>query len=177
MKAELRDKVILEFEQCMMRVGAENYDQGMQQFSKLLAFLQKRVDPMQSREQLSTLLDELPEPSLIERMFIFGGFKYLPQIIRHGLKELSKRADEDLPAIPTGRPSLDLQSKAKIIAHVGQRHTTGYTLEQAKKSAAKKFGVSEATVQRAWDDRGNIGEIDFRSVLRYLSDGPGPPNE
>jgi hypothetical protein len=40
-----RARLILELEQCMIRAGAENYDQGMQQCAKLLAFLQQTLDP------------------------------------------------------------------------------------------------------------------------------------
>ncbi|MGO9338425.1 MAG: hypothetical protein ACLPH3_23520 [Terracidiphilus sp.] len=169
----MRDKVIVEFEQCLLRAGAESYDQGMQQFAKLLEFIQRHYDPMRTKEQLGALLDQLPEPSWKERLFIYGGFKYLPQVIHFGLNELSKAADETLPRLPRGRPGPELQTRQKIIAHVGQRHTKGYTLEQAKQSAAREFEVSESTVQRIWDDRGSIGEMDFRSVLKFFADGPG----
>ena len=77
---------------------------------------------------------------------------------------------QGLPPIPRGRPGLDSFTKEEMVAHVGKRHTQGYTLEQAKKAAATKFEVSEATVQRAWDDRGNRGAVDFRSVLKFLEE-------
>ena len=172
MKAELRDSVILEMEQCLMRAGAKNYDEGMEQVAKLLTFVQSHFHPMRTKEQLTALLDQMQEPTASDRLIIFGGFKILPGILRFGLKELSKKADEDLPGIPSGHPGLDLQTKAKIIAFVGKQEMTGYSRELAKKCAARHFGVSEATVQRAWDNRGSIGEIDFRSVLKYLADGP-----
>jgi hypothetical protein len=173
-KTELSEKFVQEIEKCLILAGAESYEQGMQKFGKLLEFMQKAYDPMRSKEQFIAVLNQLPEPSLLERLFIQGGMKYLPQVIRFGLKELSKSADETFPAIPRGRTGVDLQTKAKMISFVGQRHMTGYSLEQAKKSAAKHFCMSESTVQRVWDDRGSIGEIDFRSVLKYLADGPGP---
>ena len=153
--AELREKLIVEVEKCWKIAGAENYESGIQTFAKLLDFVRNTFEPMRTKEQFREFLDQLPEPSWLERQFIVGGLRYLPQVFRFGLKKLSQTAEETLPPL------------------VGRQHTKGYTLEQAKKSAAKKCGVSEATVQRVWDDRGSNSEIDFRSVLKYLADGPG----
>lgn len=174
MNAELSEKLIEEIEKCWKIAGADTYEDGIQPFAKLLDFLQKTFEPMRTKEQFREFLCQLPEPSRLERLFIFGGFRYMPQVVRYGLKKLSQTAEETLPAIPGGRHGPDLQEKTEIVAFVGRQHIRGYSLEQAKKSAAKRFSVSEATVQRIWDDRGSNGEIDFRSVLKYLADGPGP---
>ena len=171
--AELREKLIVEVEKCWKIAGAENYESGIQTFAKLLDFVRNTFEPMRTKEQFREFLDQLPEPSWLERQFIVGGLRYLPQVFRFGLKKLSQTAEETLPPLPRGRIGIDLQQRAAIIGFVGRQHTKGYTLEQAKKSAAKKCGVSEATVQRVWDDRGSNSEIDFRSVLKYLADGPG----
>src|ERR1017187_4702773 len=168
---ELREKLILEIEQCILCAGAESYEEGMQQFAKVLAFLQKTYDPMRTKEQLRAFFDQMPEPSWKEKLFINGGFKYLPQVIHYALKQLSILADETLPPLPLGRHGLDLQTKKQIIAHVARQHIKGYSLELAKKSAARRFAVSEATVQRTWDDRGSLGEADLRFVVKFLTDG------
>ena len=174
MRAELRDKFVLDTERLFISAGAENYEQGAQQFAKLLEFLHSNFNRVHTntKEQLGAVLDELPEPNWKERLFILGGVKYLPHLVHFGIKQLARIADETLPAVPSGRPGLELQTRVKVISHVGMRHTKGYTLEQAKASAAQKFGISKATVQRTWDDRGSIGEMDFRSVLKYFTDGP-----
>jgi len=170
--AELSERLIVEIEKCWIIAGANSYDDGIQTFAKLLEFVNKTFDPMRSKEQFRELLNQLPEPSWLQKLFIFGGFKYVPHVIHYGLKKMSQTAEETLPPIPRGRPGLDLQMRAEIVGFVGRQHTKGYTLELAKKSAAKRFGVSKATVQRAWDDRGSNSDIDFRSVLKYLADGP-----
>ncbi len=172
MNAELREKLIEETERCWKIAGAESYESGVLTFSKLLEYVQKNFDPMRTKEQFREFLDQLPEPSWLQRQFILGGYRYIPQVLRYGLMKLSQAAEETLPPIPRGRPGLDLQQKSEIIGFVGRQHTKGYSLEQAKNSAAKKFSVSEATVQRTWDDRGSRSEIDFRSVLKYLADVP-----
>jgi hypothetical protein len=53
----------------------------------------------------------------------------------------------------------------------------GCTHKQAKVLDARHFSVSLSTVQRIWDDRGNPGEVDFRSVLRYLGDDGELPEQ
>jgi len=171
-KAELRDKFVLDIEQLFIRAGAENYEQGAQQFVKLLNFFHSNFHRILTKEELGAVLDELPEPNWKERMFILGGVKYLPHLLHFGIKQLARIADETLPAVPSGRPGIVLQTREKVIAHVGRQHTKGYSLEQAKRSAALKFGVSEGTVQRVWDDRASIGEADFRFVVKFFADGP-----
>ena len=173
MRPDTRDKIIAKLEKAVVFTGATDYDSAMAQFGKLLQGMQEHYHPMRSKSDLSALLDTMPEPSWLEMRFLLGTLQYLPQLLRYGVKRLGESIedDDDFPQIPRGRPGLDAFSKAQIVAHVGRRHTQGYTLDQAKESAARKFRVSESTVQRAWDDRGNRDAVDFRSVLKYLAAG------
>ena len=172
MKATSRDTIISEIERVLVHAGAKDYDSGMATFEKLLNWLQEHYHPMKSKEDFAALLDSLPEPSWLQMRFLLGSFKYTPHVMRYSLKRLTEMAEDDFPEIPRGRPGLDAYMKAQIVAHVGKRYTEGYALEQAKWSAARKFGISVSTVQRAWDDRGNRDEVDFRSVLKFLAAGP-----
>lgn len=172
MKVELREAIIARFEDAVIYAGAESYDKGMQQFGRLLEFLNRAFDPIRSKEQLRTLFDQMPEPSLLERRLIFGTMRYLPQILRFGLKQLSMTAEITLPKAPTGRPGMGLQEKVRIVDFVGSQHKHVISLDRCMKDAAKRFRVSEATVQRAWDDRTNLDDADFRSALKFLADGP-----
>lgn len=184
MKPSSRDRLIAEMERVFVFAGASDYDNAMEIFGKLLRWVQDHYHPMRSKSDFSALLESMPEPSWLEMRFILGTFRYMPQVVRYSLKRLTESAEDDFPKIPRGRPGLDAFSKAQIVAHIGKRHTAGYTLDQAKQSAARKFEVSESTVQRAWDDRGNRDAVDFRSVLKYLAaggkdegDGLEVPNE
>jgi hypothetical protein len=102
-------------------------------------------------------------------MLLLGSLKHLPQIIRVWLCQAAEVAEAELPS-PTGRPPVDSKARVEIVAYVGQLHTRGTSLEISKRRAAQRFGQSESTVQRIWDDRGNLEEADLRSVLRWLSD-------
>lgn len=171
MKPSSRDKIIADLDKAVVLAGAADYDSAMAQFGKLLHWVQEHYHPMRSKSDLSALLDAMPEPSRVGMSFILGCLRFMPQIVRHFLKRTVEEIEDDSTKFPRGRPGLDAYSKVEIVAHVGKRYTAGYTLDQAKKSAAKRFKMSEATVQRAWDDRGNRDAVDFRSVLKYLSSG------
>lgn len=170
MDVELRERIILKIEQAYTVAGAKSYDQGMQQLGKMLEFINSHYDPMRSKEQLRTLLDQMPEPSFLQVRLIFGVVKYLPQLLRFGIKRLSEEAELTLLKIPTGRPRLELQINAEIVDFVGDEHKRVTSLDRCMANAAKKFSVSKATAQRAWDDRASIEDADFRSVLKYLRD-------
>lgn len=170
MKPASRDAIIEEFERAFVFVGAKDYDSGMATFGKILRRVDEHYHPMRSRSDLAAMLDSLPEPSWMRMRFMLGTLRHLPHLLRFGFTRLAEKAESDLPPIPSGRPGLDAFSKEQIIAHVGKRHMEGYTLDQAKRAAAKQFAVSEASVQRAWDDRGNRGAVDFRSVLKFLKE-------
>ena len=116
------------------------------------------------------LLDQMPELSLLQRRLVFGTLKYSPQIIRFVLKEMSKTAEITLPEIPTGRPGMELQERSRIVNFVGDQHKRVASLHRCMKVAAERFGVSEATVQRAWDDRTSLDDAGFRSALKFLAD-------
>ena len=171
MEPNTRDKIIEIMEQSLVLAGAKDYDTGMAQIGKLFDYFQRNYEPMRSKEHLKALLEAMPEPPFLKKRFLFGALRYAPQLIRYGSKELVKMTEENLPEIPRGRPGLDTYKKAQIVAKVGRWHTAGYTLDQAKKRAARHFNVSESTVQRAWDDRQNRGEVDFRSVLKFIAEG------
>jgi hypothetical protein len=143
---------------------------GMSIVQRSIDFVQRIYHPMRSKEDFAACLDSLPEPSWFRLRMMLGSLRYTPQLIRFGLKRLALAAEEDLPPVPVGRPGLEAISKAQIVAHVGKMHVRGYTLEQAKENARIKFGVSISTVQRVWDDRGNLGAVDFRSVLKFIEE-------
>jgi hypothetical protein len=169
-QAKLRDAVIGCIEKQFIWAGAKSYGEGMDQARKLITKLHEGMEQIQTKEQLSAVLDGLPDPSKTEAMLIRGSLRWLPQLLQYGIKSFAAVASESLPALPRGRPSLEFQKKERIIAYIGQQFTRGRALETVKKEAAKRFVVSEATVQRIWDERANIDDVDFRSVLNFWRD-------
>jgi hypothetical protein len=165
-----RDAIISELERAMISLGAEDFDSGTAKCQRALDWFQRNYHPLRSKKDFATFLDEVPEPSFWRKRMILGVFRHSAHLVRFALTRIATVAEDTLPTNPSGRPGLDAIEKARIVVHVGRRYTAGYALDQAKKSAATKFGVSESTVQRAWDDRGNRAEVDFRTVLRFIEE-------
>jgi hypothetical protein len=166
-RPEIREEIIRRFEAAFQFAGASSYDDAMWQFGKLLEFARITLEEVRTKEQFQASLDKL-ELSANQEKLMLAGSKFLPQIVRWGLSKVARAAAESLPAIPAGRPGVDFYTKSQVIAFIGKKHMRGYSLEQSKKSAAIHFGVSEGTVQRIWDDRVNIGEPDFRAVIKAM---------
>jgi hypothetical protein len=165
---QTREWIIDGVEKAFIWAGASDFDSGMNQFKKVVDRMQNAHDTMRSRDHLALVLDEIPEPTWLQRRFIQGIFRYLPHLFRYGVKQIVENAEESLPELPRGRPGLDAYTKAQIVAEISKKELRGCTHKQAKMRTATQFNVSFATVQRAWDDRANRGEVDFRSVLMYL---------
>ena len=170
MRVELREKVIERLEEVSKWAGAPDFDAGMQQATKFFTLMQDATARMQTKDALRKLLDELPDPTPAEEALLSATANFMPQIISVVLKQLARVIQNAAP-VPPGRPSVDFLQKGQVVAYVGKLHTQGCSLELSKARAAQKFGLSESTVQRTWDDRGSLGDADFRSALRWLLDG------
>jgi hypothetical protein len=171
MKPELREEIIQRTEQAFIEAGASSYDDGTLKFGKVLNFVNTQFVLVRTKEQFRSFLNEVPQPSLLNKRCVLGTLKYLPQILRFAFKSLSEIAEVTLPKIPTGKPGMELQMKIRIVDVVGNLHKRKTSLDQCMKIAAERFCVSKATVQRAWDDRTSLDDADFRSCLKYLTDG------
>jgi hypothetical protein len=169
-KPQTREWILDSLDKAFIWAGESDFDSGMKSFKKVVDRMQSAHDTMHSKEHFSRVLDDLPEPSWLERRFIQGVFRYLPQVLRYGVKQLTQTVEEDIPELPRGRPGLDAYTKSQIVAEISRKEWKGCTHKQAKLRTARQFNISLATVQRAWDDRANQSEVDFRSVIKYLSE-------
>lgn len=166
-KAEVREEIIRRFEESFRSVGATSYDGAMQQFARILDRVQRYFEKLHSKEQLRASLDEM-KMSWWEERVLRAAAGSLPKIVRLLITKAAEAAEDTLPPLPVGRPGPDFHTKLEVIKHVGMKHTRGFSMDQSKRSAALAFGISRATVQRIWDERRDIGEPDFRGVLKAL---------
>ena len=165
-----RDWIVDETERAFIWAGAEDFDEGIATFKKVVDKLQSCYDEIRSKEYFGRQLDAMPEPGRMQKRFLRGVFRFLPQVLLYGAKRLAENATDDIGALPSGRPGPDAYLKAQIVAEIGNKLIRGCSLQQAKQRTAMQFNLKLPTVQRIWDDRGNPDEVDFRSVLRFLSD-------
>jgi hypothetical protein len=139
--------------------------------SRIFRRLAELVELADSEEKLNALFDQMLEPSILEEKLMLATMKYLPQIARFWIKQFATGALKELPGPPGGRPrATDEAQNAEIVACVVNLFGKGVSLETSKKRAALRFGVSETTVQRIWDNRATVGEADFSSALKWISD-------
>lgn len=129
------------------------------------------VARMRTKDDLRKLLDEVPNPLWVEERLLLATAKFLPQILAAVAKQFAETIAHDAPPPPPGRPQVDFQRKAEVVAFIEKLHMQGTGLERNKNRAAQRFGISESTVQRIWDGRGELGEADFRSALRWVLEG------
>jgi hypothetical protein len=169
-KPQTREWILDSLDKAFIWAGESDFDSGMKSFKKIVDRLQNAHDTMRSRDHFALILDEIPEPSWLEMGCIRALFHYLPQVLRYGVKQIAETAEGSLPELPRGRPGLDTYTKSQIVAEISKKEWKGCTHKQAKVRTATQFNVSFSTVQRAWDDRANRSEVDFRSVLKYLAE-------
>jgi hypothetical protein len=170
LKVETAEKFLNKFDELARWAGAMDFEDGMQQLKRLLVAFLQGTERVQTKEEFRKLLSEMPEPSFAEQKLFLGSMQFLPHLLRYGIKKLSDAMEKELPSPPTGRPRIEFQTRAEIVAFIGDLHTRGTSLEVAKKRAAQHFGYGPATVERMWIERGQISEVDFRSALKWFSD-------
>jgi hypothetical protein len=168
---EFIEKVIARFEGLLQKMGAENFEGGIDTTVRVLEFYLDELRKMRTKEEMRLILAQMPRASRPKRQLVLGVLKYFPQIFSYGIKQLASGEGYQLPAIPQGRPRVELQQKAEVAAYMGMLIVERkLSKEVAKKRAARRFGISESTVQRAWDDRIEESDADFHSSNAFFLD-------
>lgn len=170
MRPELRNKLIAKLDELAKKFGDEDFPTGAAHVSDVLQKLAREMQLMSTRERLVALFDELPEPSKTDELFMLASLHFLPAMLRVWFKEFAATAGKELPSPPGGRPSVDPNIRAKVIAYILELFGKQVSLEIGKKRAALRFDLSESTVQRIWDDRGGLPEPDFKSAMRWIAE-------
>lgn len=171
MRPELSDRLIGRMDELSQRFNDMTIVESFAHSAQILRRFAERLELADNREKLNALFDQMPEPSILEEKLMLATVKYLPQIARVWIKQFAAGASKELPAPPGGRPRATNETQnAEIIAYVLSLFGKGVSLEISKKRAGLHFGVSETTVQRIWDNRAAVGEADFCSALKWISD-------
>ncbi len=178
MDQKLREKFVDAVEKSFLVVGAKDYESGMNQARKLIAFAYEGIESMKTPDDLRTLLDSCPPISKREQLIGLLIAQNLPGILRLGLKLAAKRAVTDLPALNSGRPpALSSQKAHEALDYVSKLNRQGCPFEVAKSRAAQKFRCSLRTIERLWtkresiDDEEEIVEVTMDDALNYISTG------
>ena len=177
MNEEVREKMVLAFENAVLVAGAQDYEAGVRQASKLIEFIQDGVQSIQTKDGLRKMLDSWLPMSKSEEKVALLALKLLPQLLRIGLKGAAKKAETTLPALPGGRPrAVSADKTQEALNHVSELHRKGCTFKVAKDRASMKYGLSQRTIERMWLNRESIQEVEptVDDVLRFISKGELP---
>lgn len=171
MRPELRDRLMAKLDELARQLDEPDFASASSRTVRILQKLTEIMEPATSRNKLATFLDEMPEPSRMDELLMLASIRFMPFMLRAWLKGLASKADRNLPALPSGRPGVDVQTRQDVIDFVADLFKHGVSLEMSKKRAALHFAISESTVQRVWDDRGGVPEPDFKSAAKWLEKG------
>jgi len=155
------------FEELMRQMGAPSYEEGMQKYIKLLEYLAQSAKAVSTKADFRRAMTELERPDPVMQRMLLGFCDHIPRLAVYGARRFAEDEEANLPPLPPGRKPMTVQQKAEVIRFIVGRIEQGANTDQAKKRAAKRFGISRSTVQRTWDDRGNMGQVDFGSVLGW----------
>jgi hypothetical protein len=156
---KLREKFVVAIEKSVRVAGANEYESGMAQARRLIAFAHEGVESMKTLDELRALLDKIPPLTKREEVIGLLIARNLPGILRLGLKLAAKKAATNLPSLNNGRPpTLSSQEAHEALDYVSKLNRQGCSFEIAKLRTAQRFGCSLRTIERLWKDRAALLE-------------------
>jgi hypothetical protein len=161
---EMREKMVVAFDQAVHMVGATGFEKGMEQARFLCGlatnwaiFVNNFIQPIQTIEDLREALDLRMALSEEHQVYLLVALENLPQILRMGITALAKTAASTLPPPPAGRkPALTAAQAHEALDYVSELNRKGTSMPAAKLRAAQKFGCGLRTIERLWANRESI---------------------
>jgi hypothetical protein len=150
MKEEDIDKILAATERGFQLGGFTNFESGISRACQALERWLGLLSRIKDRDSAKRVLMESPEvpPDQLENVLSF--LQNLPYMIREVIPEVAKAIPHD----PGGRPiSLTEPKKRQACAEIASLYGRGVRVGVAIKRVAQRFGVSERTVRRAWQER------------------------
>jgi hypothetical protein len=170
---EVRERIINAAEQALITVSGKSFEEGARFATKIVELVYTTVKQVQTKDELRKVMESAPEPSEHELQIILFAAENLPNLLRFGIKELSRRASTTLPTLQAGRRRKVTAQESRVVVNtVSELMVKGANLKAAKIRAAQQFGCSKRTVERIWSSRKNLpeAEITVADVLRFFSE-------
>jgi len=172
MRAETKERILAALETSFRVAGAENLEQGMALCSRLFESLYRAFEPLKNRKTISAWFDQVPEPGPEDEAMLVACCEMLPTLLRMNVQAFAEELSKTMPHAPGGRPqALSPDAQKEICKFIGQLHSEGVELREAKKRASRKWDVSVRTVQRLWSTRARCAErkFDAKQLMEYLT--------
>jgi hypothetical protein len=101
---KLREQIVLAVEKSFRKVGANDYEEGLNKAKKLIEWVYQGIEAIQTRDGLRAALDSCPPMSKRDELRALFIAISLPLLIRTGLQIAAKKAAATIPAPKGGRP-------------------------------------------------------------------------
>ena len=153
MKEEDVDKILNAADKGFQVAGFRSFEDAVDHAHKLLERILGMISVATTRESARQALLESPDWSAEELEKVTSSLPNLVYIIRG----LLPQTISDIPHAPGGRPeALTGIKKKQVCAEIASLYGEGVLLGDAFKRLAKRFGVSESTIRRAWRERASL---------------------
>ena len=161
MRPELRDKLLEVMDRKSRGLGVQSFDELADKACALFEALSVAFSRIRTREGLISVLDSVELPETAERYSIPMA-EHFGHVVREIIQHLVESGIKELPQPPVGRKhALNSLESAEVCRFVAELYAKLPDLQQCKKRAARKFGISPATVSRAWRKRGKVSDDDI----------------
>ncbi len=157
MKPETRDRLLAGIDSATARLTQfptiESVVLWLWEFS---GRVHRKLENVRTREQIVALLDAEPEPSASTIWMCESVTDYAPFLVNRFVKKVAKEAAKNLPENPSGpKPVIAESEKPLICAFIKELYGNKVSVQDAKRRASKKWGVSVRSVERVWAERGS----------------------
>lgn len=173
MKPEIRDQIIQSLLASFAAVGAEDFDEAMQELESSVARLLSGIRSLQTVDQLQHVLDGI-ETNEEQEKIMLAAFASVPKLTVMFVNLLGEKVKNDFPATEAGRPAIDYFKRVKIVDFICAKMKAGCSLRQAKTRAAMRFGLGASTIQRIWSKRGDNSLPEASAIFEGIQNGTIP---
>jgi len=153
MKKEDVEKILDAADEGFKVVGFGSFEDAVDHAYNFLQPLLQMMSVARSRESARQALLESADWSSEE---VENAISLLPSVV-YMIRRHLPQTISGIPHSPGGRPeALTETTKKQVCLEIGFLYTKGVLLRDAFKRLAKKYGVSERTIRRAWRDRASL---------------------
>jgi len=174
---QMREVMIVAFDNAVRMVGAQSFEEGMRQAKTVLEnvsswalFANNFIQPIETVQDLRETLDSRMSIPEREQALLLFALENLPEILREGVTTLKKKVVSSLGPRPGGRKrAFTAQESQEVLDYVSKVNREGASMPAAKRRAAQKYHCSPRTVDRLWKNREFIAKEEPPTIQELIS--------
>jgi hypothetical protein len=158
MEQELSESLVNALDEVFKKAGADGFEHGMRQLKGWLEAGLALITLVETKEKLLAAVEVAETNKGITAPFLIATARFMPELFAMSLADLANMAVKEFGNSPGGRRKTEYEIKLAIINDMSDLSKRGYSLAVAKRNTALKYGVSQRTAERAWQQRGPLQE-------------------